>query len=125
MFGVGKLQHDEPGIGAPRLLSRSGVSSCVRVFTAPCFSALLFSVLCTVGLNPLLILLGADANTMDATAGYLKWTVLFGAAPAILNVVMAYMVRAEGSSLHASIGTMSGCLLNIILDPIFILPWGV
>ena len=64
----------------------------------------------TVGLNPLLILLGADANTMDATAGYLKWTVLFGAAPAILNVVeWHYMVRAEGSSLHASIGTMSGC----------------
>ena len=26
--------------------------------------------------------------------------------------------------LHASIGTMSGCLLNIILDPVFILPWG-
>ena len=24
-----------------------------------------------------------------------------------------------------SIGTMSGCLLNIILDPIFILPWGL
>ncbi len=61
---------------------------------------------------------------MDATAGYLRWTVLLGAAPAILNVVMAYMVRSEGSSLHASIGTMSGCLLNIILDPIFILPWG-
>ena len=37
---------------------------------------------------------------------------------------MAYMVRAEGASLHASLGTMSGCLLNILLDPIFILPWG-
>ena len=48
----------------------------------------------------------------------------FGAAPAILNVVMAYLVRSEGAALHASIGTMSGCLLNIILDPIFILPWG-
>ena len=35
------------------------------------------------------------------------------------------MVRSEGSALHASIGTMSGCLLNIILDPVFILPWGV
>ena len=35
------------------------------------------------------------------------------------------MVRAEGASLHASIGTMSGCILNIILDPIFILPWGL
>ena len=48
-----------------------------------------------------------------------------GAAPAILNVVMAYMVRSEGSTLHASIGTMSGCLLNMVLDPIFILPWGL
>lgn len=43
----------------------------------------------------------------------------------ILNVVMAYLVRSEGASLHASIGTMSGCLLNILLDPIFILPWGL
>lgn len=48
-----------------------------------------------------------------------------GATPAILNVVLAYLVRAEGSSLHASIGTMSGCLLNIILDPVFIMPWGL
>ena len=38
---------------------------------------------------------------------------------------MAYLVRAEGSAFHASIGTMSGCFLNIILDPIFILPWGL
>ena len=35
------------------------------------------------------------------------------------------LFRAEGASLHASIGTMSGCLLNIVLDPIFILPWGL
>ena len=49
----------------------------------------------------------------------------FGAAPAILNVVMAYLVRAEGATLHASVGTMSGCLLNIVLDPLFILPWGL
>ena len=55
----------------------------------------------------------------------MKWTVSCGAVPAILNVVMAYLVRAEGSSFHASIGTMSGCLLNIVLDPIFILPWGL
>ena len=52
------------------------------------------------------------------------WTVYLGAAPTILNVVMAYLVRAEGSAMHASIGTMSGCLLNIVLDPIFIMPWG-
>ena len=69
--------------------------------------------------------LGANAETIQATADYLFWTVLLGSAPSILNVVLAYLVRAEGSSLHASIGTMCGCLLNIVLDPIFILPWGL
>ena len=53
------------------------------------------------------------------------WTVTCGAVPSILNVVLGYMVRSEGASLHASIGTMSGCVLNIILDPFFILPWGL
>ena len=122
LFGVGSSSMMSRALG--RRDYESVRRSSAFGFYCALFFGLLFSVLCTVGLNPLLILLGADANTMDATAGYLKWTVLFGAAPAILNVVMAYMVRSEGSSLHASIGTMSGCLLNIILDPIFILPWG-
>ena len=82
-------------------------------------------MVCAACNQPLLTLLGADAETSGATEGYMLWTVYFGAAPAILNVVMAYLVRAEGSALHASVGTMSGCLLNIILDPIFILPWGL
>ncbi len=84
----------------------------------------IFSLLCLIFREPLLALLGADASTAAATGGYLQWTVICGAAPAILNVVLAYMVRSEGASFHASVGTMSGCLLNIILDPIFILPWG-
>ncbi|MBQ7915337.1 MAG: MATE family efflux transporter, partial [Firmicutes bacterium] len=86
---------------------------------------LLFSFLCISFRGPLLNILGTDATTFEATEGYMLWTVYLGAAPAILNVVMAYLVRAEGASLHASLGTMSGCLLNMILDPVFILPWGL
>ena len=93
------------------------------------YCAILFGVLlaagCTLFKTPLLKLLGADATTAEATAAYMFWTVTLGAVPAILNVVMAYLVRAEGSAMHASVGTMSGCLLNIVLDPIFILPWGL
>ena len=88
-------------------------------------SGLLFSLLCLCFFQPLLGMLGADAETARATADYLKWTVICGAAPSILNVVLAYLVRAEGNSLQASVGTMSGCLLNIVLDPIFIFPWGL
>ena len=84
------------------------------------FFGILFSLLSLIFYTPLLKLLGADATTSEATAGYMLWTVIFGAMPSILNVVMAYLVRAEGNSMHASIGTMSGCFLNMILDPIFI-----
>ena len=87
--------------------------------------ALLFSLLCIIFRVPLLRLLGAKAETTRATSSYLLWTVCCGAAPSILNVVLAYLVRSVGATLHASIGTMSGCLLNIVLDPIFILPWGL
>ena len=91
-------------------------------FYCSLFCIAIFALCCLVFMEPLLTLLGADASTSLATYQYLKWTVVCGAIPAILNVVLAYLVRSEGPSLHASIGTMSGCILNIILDPIFILP---
>ncbi len=94
-------------------------------FYGALFSGLLFSLLCSVFSGPLLTILGADETTRLATYEYMFWTVCCGAMPAILNVVQGQMVRSEGSALHASIGTMSGCILNIILDPIFILPWGL
>ena len=88
-------------------------------------SGLLFSLLFTVFKMPFLHILGAVPENIGATSGYLYWTVTLGAAPSILNVVMAYLIRTEGSSMHASIGTMSGCGLNILLDPVFVLYFGM
>lgn len=121
------------GVGASSMMSRGlGKKDYDTVYRSSAFGfyfslicGILFSVLFTVFQAPLLKVLGANATTAAATKEYLKWTVSCGAVPAILNVVLAYLVRAEGSSLHASIGSMSGCLLNIILDPVFILPWGL
>lgn len=120
------------GVGTSSMMSRSlgrGDLDLVRLssafgFYGAVFSGLAFAVMCTVLKTPLMHLLGADSSTWEATANYMFWTVSCGAMPAILNVVQGQMVRAEGAALHASIGTMSGCILNIILDPIFILPWG-
>ena len=123
LFGVGSSSM------MSRALGRGDYDTVYRSsafgFYCSIFCGILFSLLCTIFQQPLLTLLGADAGTAQATAGYMGWTVTFGATPAILNVVMAYLVRAEGSALHASIGTMSGCFLNILLDPVFILPWGL
>lgn len=121
------------GVGTSSMMSRAlGVKEYETVyrssafgFYCSAFSGVAFSLLITVLQSPLLKILGADSVTAQSTSQYLFWTVSLGAAPSILNVVLAYLVRAEGSALHASIGTMSGCLLNIILDPIFIMPWGL
>lgn len=121
------------GVGSSSMMSRAlGKKDYETVYRSSAFgfycsviSGLIFSLLYTVLSSHVLVVLGADRETVGATAEYLKWTVSFGAVPAILNVVMAYLVRAEGSSLHASVGTMSGCVLNMILDPIFVLPWGL
>ena len=123
LFGVGSSSMMSRALGA-RDYDTVRRSSAFGFWCALICGAL-FSILAALFCSPLLILLGADASTAAATGDYMFWTVSCGAAPAILNVVLAYLVRAEGATLHASIGTMSGCALNIVLDPIFILPWGL
>ena len=123
LFGVGSSSMMSRALGSHdyETVRRSSAFG----FYCALLCGIAFSVLCLAFQQPLLVVLGADTKTMAATAQYLRWTVVCGAAPAILNVVLAYMVRSEGAAFHASVGTMSGCILNIILDPIFILPQGL
>ncbi len=122
LFGVGGSSMMSRALGRKdyKTLKQSSAFS----FYGAVVCGAVFSLLCTLLMAPLLSLLGADASTSDATRRYLLWTVSAGAVPSILNVVMSYLIRSEGATLHASIGTMSGCVLNIILDPVFILPGG-
>ena len=121
------------GVGASSLMSRAlGIKdydtfkkTSAFGFYCALFSAALFSTAVFLLNRPLINLLGANEENFAPTQSYLFWTVICGAVPAIVNVVLGNLVRSEGNALHASIGTMSGCLLNIILDPFFILPWGL
>ena len=117
------------GIGGSSMMSRAlGANDTETVrksasfgFYGSVISGLILSALCFIFMSPIARMLGAVSETMDATTGYMFWAVAFGAVPSILNVVMGYLIRAEGEAAHASIGTISGCILNIILDPILIL----
>ncbi|MDE7223718.1 MAG: MATE family efflux transporter, partial [Acetatifactor sp.] len=122
LFGVGTSSMMSRALGRKEydMVRRSSALG----FYCALLCGVIFAALCTILKGPLLVMLGADPVTTPATEAYMLWTVSCGAVPAILNVVLAYLVRSEGASLHASIGTMSGCLLNIVLDPIFIMPWG-
>ena len=121
------------GVGSSSMMSRAlGLKKYDTVRHSAAFG-IYCSIICGLAFSlgysllsgQVLDILGADETTREATRQYLFWTVSLGAAPAITNVVMGYLVRAEGSAINASIGTMSGCFLNIILDPIFIMPWGL
>ena len=121
------------GVGTASLISRAlGIKDYETVKRTSAFgfyfaliAGAVFSLVCAAGSSPLLTILGATAENRDATYEYLFWTVICGAVPSIVSLVTANIIRAEGMSIHASIGTISGCILNIILDPIFILPSGL
>ncbi|MCQ2519829.1 MAG: MATE family efflux transporter, partial [Lachnospiraceae bacterium] len=121
------------GIGASSLMSRAmGAKEPETVKKASAtglYFALLGAILIAAGSllfrTPLLNLLGTDEVTFAATKDYMFWTVSLGSIPCIMSIMFSYLLRAEGHSLSAGIGQISGCVLNIILDPFFILPFGL
>lgn len=121
------------GIGASSLMSRKlGEKQYDAVQRASAtglymglFCALFISAVTLIFNSSVLTILGSSEITHDVTKQYLFWTVGLGAVPGIMNILFSFIIRAEGRSMQASIGAISGCLLNIILDPFFILPFGL
>lgn len=85
-------------------------------------SAVLFSCLFTALASPILHLCGATAETYTAAWAYARWVVVLGGPCTILNVLLANLIRAESSALLASLGVSLGGIINILLDPFFVLP---
>lgn len=121
------------GVGASSLMSRKlGLKEYDNVRRASAtgiyfgFSlAILLSAVTLLFPDAILKILGTKEETYVVTKQYLFWTVGLGAVPAIMNILFSFILRAEGRAMLASIGAISGCLLNIILDPFFILPFGL
>ena len=86
---------------------------------------LLLSALILGGMPFLLSLLGTDGETSPYTAEYLRILAL-GAPFMIAAGALGNTVRADGDVKDAMIASMSGTLLNIALDPLFIavFHWG-
>ena len=82
-------------------------------------SALLFSFLCLLFMNPLLRLLGASDMTIGYSRQYLLCVVILGGLPTVLSSTMSAMLRNVGCSKEAGFGIGLGGVLNIVLDPIF------
>ncbi len=82
-------------------------------------TALAFSVICLVFMNPLLRALGASDNTIGYARQYLFFVVVLGGVPTVLSQAMSTMVRNAGYSRKAGFGLSMGGILNVMLDPLF------
>ena len=70
-------------------------------------------------MNPVLALFGADQQTYEFAKGY-TLHIAWGAPFIIWSAAASFVVRAEGASREAMVGSMIGTIANIVLDPIFI-----
>ena len=90
-------------------------------------TALVFSLLCLIFMNPLLMALGASDNTIGFARQYLFVTAVLGGIPTVLSLAMPMLLRNAGYAKEAGFGVSLGGVLNIGLDPVFmfvILPDG-
>ncbi|MBR5381749.1 MAG: MATE family efflux transporter, partial [Oscillospiraceae bacterium] len=72
--------------------------------------------------RPILTVCGATEETFALTLAYARWIYVVGGPFTVMNLALANLVRAEGDASHASFGVSMGGLLNIVLDPFFVLP---
>lgn len=86
--------------------------------------ALLFVLTGTFGVVPLSRLLGANAETLDMTAVYLRLLLCFAPFFVTNNVMIAF-VRNDGEPGRAMSGMIAGSLFNIVFDWVFIFPCGL
>ena len=122
LFGVGGASAMSRALGRKEP-DKAGDASAF-CFWAAALTTLAYSAIVLLLEAPFARLLGADASTLDYTKNYLTWVLVIGGVPTVMGVMLGHLVRAEGDSRQASIGISLGGILNIILDPIFIFPFG-
>ena len=116
------------GIGGTSVISRAlggGRDSYVKKVSAFCTwvgvaVGIIASALVLIFMDDLLRLMGASSGTWNHTKSYLT-IVMFSGPFIILTQIFAGLLRAEGQATKAMVGMMIGNIINIILDPIFIL----
>ena len=80
---------------------------------------ILVAILLLIFQNPILHLLGANEGTMVHASSYYFWIAL-GSPFVILALAPTNLLRTEGHANAAMIGSITGSIVNMILDPVFI-----
>ena len=120
------------GHGSGSIISRSlgsqNTDAATRFASTSFFTALVFGGVITVAglltLPDFMMLLGSTETILPHACAYARYILL--AAPIMMSsLVMNNILRYEGKASFAMIGLVTGGLLNIALDPLFIFGLGM
>ena len=117
MLGMGGSAVLSMALGAQNKKRAANASAFVTY--ASLMIGVVFTAVLLLFMDPILRIFGADAQTYEFAAGY-TFHISYGAPFIIWSAAASFIVRAEGASKEAMIGSMIGTIANIVLDPIFI-----
>ncbi len=94
-------------------------------FYATIFAGIIIGIAMLVFRVPLLYVIGANKETFAHASSYYIYLAI-GAPAIMISFIHSNLLRSEGMSKESMAGTITGAVINIILDPIFIsgLGWG-
>lgn len=120
------------GHGAGSIISRSlgsqNTKAATRFASTSFFTALTFGlILAAIGLTTLphfMMLLGSTETILPHACAYAR-PILIAAPLMMSSLVMNNILRYEGKASFAMIGLVTGGVLNMVLDPVFIFGFGL
>ena len=121
-FGHGSGNYISRALGAKDTGSASVVASVG--FVTPFLLGTLAAIVCLPNLSALSRLLGAPAEVVPYANDYLRYIV--GAPPFMMSALtLNNQLRLQGNARFGMVGIVSGAILNIALDPLFIFTLGM
>ena len=123
-FAMGAASYISRLMGAKK--DKQACNVATTTLTLGAAFSLVVGLICFAFRGWIVDLLGSTAEAHQHSVDYATWILL--AAPfTTANVIMNQLLRSEGSTKIAMVGMCSGCILNCLLDPLFInvFQWGV
>lgn len=124
MFGHGSGNFVSRKLGAQDTEQAAKMISTGFVYGL--IAGILIAVLGHLFLRPLCLLLGSTPTILPYTETYLG-IILLGTPVMVPSLVLNNQIRFQGNARYSMIGIVSGAVLNLVLDPlfIFVFDWGI
>ena len=117
MFGMGGSAVASMALGEQNQKRMKQVSAFITY--ASFAVGIVFAFVLLGFMQPILKIFGANEETYALARGYV-FHISYGAPFIIWSAAASFVVRSEGASKEAMIGSMIGTIANIVLDPVLI-----